>query len=165
MEQKETCDCGVLDRAAKEADHPIRFDERTGEYHLHHVRGLLVFYYCPICGGRLPASRRSSLFVHVDDAERSRLSVLLASISSVADVFSRFGPPDEELDVGVYTIYPERDGCPEFGQAARRLKYKNLSAVVDVVFHVHGDGGVTRTWYAKPLVKPGEPAAHANARS
>ena len=147
------CDCGALERCSKEPGHPIRFDDRMNEYHLHHARGQMMIYYCLFCGGRTPTSRRATLFAHVSDAERGRLSSLFAGISTEKEVLERFGRPDEETDFGVISVVPEKDGKPEHGTAARQLKYTRLSEVAVVVFNAYGDGRVTRTWYSKPEKK------------
>jgi len=154
-ERKEICDCGTLERCSKKAMHPIRFDARMNEYHLHHERGQMMIYYCPFCGGRPPLSRRDSFFSHVTDEEKARLSSLLAGITTEQDVLQRFGRPDEEVDIGTFCVTPERDGKPEHGVGARQLKYTQLSDVSVVVFQAYGDGRVTRTWYAKPIKKDG----------
>jgi hypothetical protein len=119
------------------------------EYHLCHARGQLMIYYCLFCGGRTPTSRRASHFEHITDEERRRLSSLLSGIVTEAEVLQRFGPPDEAIDFGVISVAPEKDGKPEHGTAARRLKYAQLSEVAIVIFDAYGDGRVTRTWYSK----------------
>lgn len=153
-ERKDICDCGIMERCSKEPDHPIRFDARLNEYHLQHKGGMMMIYYCLFCGGRPPASRRKSLFIHVTNEEQSRLSLLLTGISTEQEMRARFGPPDEEIDMGLVSTTPENDGNPEHGRAARRLKYSRLSDAVTVIFDAYGDGRVTRTWYAKPQPKP-----------
>ena len=52
--RKDVCDCGVLESASKEPDHPIRWDERMNEYFIAHGKsGRMMIYYCPFCGGRV----------------------------------------------------------------------------------------------------------------
>lgn len=157
-ERKEICECGALERCSKEPGHPIRFDERMNEYHLHHAHGQMMIYYCLFCGGRTPPSRRASRFAHVSDEERRRLGSLLEGITTETEVVRRFGRPDEEIDCGVVSVAPEKDGKPEHGIAARQLKYTRLSEVAEVIFNAYGDGRVTRTWYAKPETRKAGPA-------
>lgn len=45
-ERKEICDCGALENASKEADHPIRWDDRMNEYYLAYGKdGRMMIYY------------------------------------------------------------------------------------------------------------------------
>ena len=143
----------MLERCSKEPDHPIRFDERMNEYHLHHAGRITMIYYCLFCGGRTPTSRLESFFTHVSAEEKRRLDSLLMGISTEKEVLSRFGPPDEEIDAGVGLVIPGKGGKPTEGIAARQLKYTRLSQEAVVVFHAYGDGRVARTWHSKP-VKP-----------
>ena len=69
-----------------------------------------MIYYCLFCGGRTPTSRRSSFFAHVSSEESSRLSTLLAGITTEKEVYERFGPPDEQADHGVFSVFPEKTG-------------------------------------------------------
>jgi hypothetical protein len=154
-ERKEDCDCGTLERCSKEPDHPIRYDERMNEYHLHDAHGQMLICYCPVCGGRMPPSRRASFFAHISEGEKIRLGSLLAGITTEKEVLQRFGRPDEEVDVGAVCFTAEKDGKPAHGIAARQLKYTRLSDVAEVIFQAYGDGRVSRMWYSKPLKKNG----------
>src|SRR6266498_4482939 len=72
--RKDICNCGVLERASREPDHAIRWDESLNEYYIAHGKsGRMVVYYCPFCGGSTPKSRRSLLSHTLTDAERKRL--------------------------------------------------------------------------------------------
>jgi hypothetical protein len=58
--RKEIYDCGILENASKEAEHPVRFNKRMNEYYLSlKNNGQMMIYYCPFCGGSTPKSRRS----------------------------------------------------------------------------------------------------------
>src|SRR4051812_7583463 len=101
LERKEICDCQTLEHASKEPDHVIRWDERMNEYYIAVGNGgRMMIYYCPICGGAMPKSRRSSMFAHVSDREQERIFELFKGIRTKADVIARFGPPDVEREFG-----------------------------------------------------------------
>jgi hypothetical protein len=38
-ERKEICDCGTLEDASKESDHPVRWDEKANEYFIAYGTG------------------------------------------------------------------------------------------------------------------------------
>lgn len=150
LERKDVCDCGALERASKEQDHPIRWDERMNEYHIVDASGgEMMVYYCPICGGKAPESRRSSMFAHVTEQEEHRITELFRGLHKVSDVIARFGPPDEERDLACGVRIPSRDGKPERGEVFRGLVYKNLSPFAEIIFNVGDNDTVRGTWIQK----------------
>jgi hypothetical protein len=148
--RKDICDCGVLENASKEPDHPIRWDDRMNEYYIAHGKGgRMMVYYCPFCGGSTPKSRRGSLFAHVTQQEEHRITELFRGLRKVSDVVARFGPPDEEREFASGVRSPARDGKPERGEMFRGLVYKSLSPVADIVFEVGSSDSVRGTWIQK----------------
>jgi hypothetical protein len=148
--RKDICDCNALERASKEPDHPIRWDERMNEYYIAHGKsGRMMVYYCPFCGGTTPESRRSSFFAHVTSQEENRIVALFGGVRKMSDVIARFGPPDEEREFAQGARHPGREGAPERGEVFRGLVYKKLSAVADVVFLVGDSESVRGTWNQK----------------
>ena len=116
------CKCGALETASKETDHAIRWDERMNEYYIAHGKGgRMMVYYCPVCGGRTPESRRASFFAHVTQEEEMRIYSFFRGLRTVSDVVARFGPPDEERDIAVAVRRPSRRGKGEQGKAFRGL--------------------------------------------
>jgi len=149
-ERKEICDCGTLEDASKESDHPVRWDEKANEYFIAYgTGGKMCVYYCPFCGGRTPESRRNSFFAHVTKAEETRIYELFKSIRTVSDLIARFGPPDEEGEFGSSMRSPEREGKPSRGEAFRTMIYKKLSSVADVYFDVGTSDSARGTWIQK----------------
>jgi hypothetical protein len=149
-ERKEICDCGALENASKEADHPIRWDDRMNEYYLAYGKdGRMMIYYCLFCGGRTPESRRASFFAHVTQEEETRIYGLFRGIRTVTDVVARFGPPDEEREFGSAVRHRERDGRPSRGEIFRSMVYKKLSPAADVYFDVGTSDSVRGRWIQK----------------
>jgi hypothetical protein len=148
--RKDVCDCGVLENASKEPDHPIRWDAQMNEYYIAHDKsGRMSVYYCPFCGGSTPKSRRSSMFAHITAQEETRIYGLFRGVRTVSDVTSRFGPPDEEREFAASVRKPGKGNEPERGEVFRGLVYKNLSPVADIVFNVGDSDTVTGTWVQK----------------
>ncbi len=121
------------------------------EYHVVHGNGRMMIYYCPFCGGSTPKSRRGSFFAHVTSEEQMRICQLFEGIRTVADVVARFGPADEEQELGSMMIEPERDGKPSSGEAFRTMVYKNLSPVANIIFQIGTGDSVKGTWTQKPV--------------
>jgi len=148
--RKEICDCGVLEKASQEPNHPIRWDEKLNEYFIAYGSGgRMMVYYCPFCGGSTPQSRRASLFAHVTHEEETRIFNLFRGIRTVSDVTRRFGPPDENHEIASSIRTPARRGKPEHGETFRGLVYKNLSPVADIIFQVGDSDTVRGTWVQK----------------
>lgn len=141
--QKDLCTCGILERASRVPGHVIRWDESVGEFYIAwgEAERLNVFY-CPICGGSAPPSRRSLLFHPISQAERERLFELTSGIETVQEVLSKFGEPDLRMSTGHATITPERDGQPETTQSFPAMIYSNLSKVAEVRVVVYPTGRV-----------------------
>ncbi len=150
MFKKSKCNCGALEMASREVNHPIRWDERMNEYYIAHGKsGHLMVYYCPVCGGRAPESRRASMFAHVTQEEEIRIYGLFRGVRTVSDVVARFGPPDQERDIAAAVRRPGSRAKAERGEAFRGLVYKSLSPVADIVFQVGYGDSVTGTWIQK----------------
>ncbi len=148
--RKEVCDCGLLDRAAKEPDHPVRFDPELQTFYLSYRTGARMdLYYCPFCGGRLPRTTRESRYAHITDDEQFRILKLFESVRTEQDVLSKYGTPDEEIGGGA--ILPEKEDKPSRGEYQRVLTYRHLSPVADVSFAIGPDGRVGGSWTPKML--------------
>src|SRR6185503_20397375 len=92
--RKDICDCGVLEKASQEPNHPIRWDEKLNEYFIaYRSGGRMMVYYCPFCGGSTPQSRRASLFAHVTHEEEPASSIFSEEFApfrmSLADLVRR----------------------------------------------------------------------------
>src|SRR4051812_17113574 len=86
-QRKDICDCGVLERASRETDHAIRWDESMNEYYIAYGKSArMMIYYCPFCGGSTPKSRRILLFHTLTDTERHRLTNLTKDMRTVQEV-------------------------------------------------------------------------------
>lgn len=150
--RKDKCDCGFLERASEKPNSPIRYDPEMNEYHIVYgssATGGMIIYYCPHCGGRVPESRRATLFAHITEAESHRIRSLIKDLKTVAEVLAHFGPPDEERPGGSRK-FPETDGRPPREDVfSRTLVYKNVSDVVEVIFSVGANDLVSASWYGK----------------
>src|SRR6266403_1249049 len=117
---------------------PVEFDADLNEYHITcEGNGQMMIYYCPLCGGRAPKSRRSQLFHRLTDDERRRLLDLTKDLKTVTDVIAALGEPDRRHPVGVVTVTPEREGRPETTENLPLLVYTNLSDTAEVYVTVH----------------------------
>jgi hypothetical protein len=136
------CDCGYLDRASKDPDHPIEFDARLNEFNFVHAGGRFRIYHCPFCGGRAPESVRAALFSQVSRDEQQRLFRIADASKTYSDVVASIGPPDRDEPIGTRVGKSELAGRPPELVAYRRLTYSRLSESADLHFDLHPDGRI-----------------------
>ena len=152
--RKDICDCGVLERASKEEDHVIRWDEELNEYHIIYGNGgQMMIYYCPFCGGSTPKSRRSLMFQTLTDAERQRLCNLVKDIRTLQEVVASLGEPNMKQPVGMTVTYLEREGEPEKTQSYPVMIYTELSDVADVHVTIYPADRVAISFQGKAVKK------------
>jgi len=134
------CGCKWFELSAKDDSIPVVFDELMNEYHLKHVngRGYSLFYHCPFCGGKAPDSLRGTYWTEVSHEESRRLQLLTNHIKTPDELFSTFGVPDQDFEIGGGSTSPGSDDePPETVVGPRRVVFTGLSDTVDV--HVRID--------------------------
>ena len=153
---KEPCTCGYLEGSAADANTPVRFDPDLNEYHIVYPvpgcgQGTLMLYYCPMCGGAAPPSRRGDLFAEVPPAEADRLRALTCQVKTVDDVPVVLGVPDvdEPVQLGGIVWPSTRDSKPE--PPARILNFTSLSEAATVQVALYADGSAHATFLPKYL--------------
>lgn len=144
QQERKTCECGWLQEAATDPDHPVEFDPRMNEFNIVKGKRSIRIYYCPFCGGEAPESLRETVFAHVTSKENQRLVLLGAGCDSFAEIIERFGQPDRDHPVGATMGTRASDGRISQFSSYRVLTYSQLSAVADLQFHLHADGTLAR---------------------
>lgn len=151
------CDCNVLERAANDPENPIVFAANLNEYHIRTGEGgHMMIYHCPFCGGRTPKSKRDTLFAHLTHAETLRLATLTSKFTTLSEVLSAFGTPDEDFLTGEGVGSPEEEGKPETMTYYRALTFKNLSDTANVRVIVYPDDRVGFAFMGKFIGKTAE---------
>jgi hypothetical protein len=148
------CKCGELARMADDPKDPVEFDPKLNEYHLPRSdnSGYSIVRFCPLCGGRAPASKRASLFQKLDETERHRLSELTKDLRTVQDVIAAFGQPDVRIPLRMTVITPEKQGLPETSQSYPVMIYNNLSEVAVIHATVYPNDKVAISFQTKPML-------------
>ena len=146
------CKCGALARMADDPKDPVEFDADLNEYHLPHKdnTGYSLIYFCPLCGGRAPASKRGNLFQKLDQAERHRLSELTKDLHTVQDLIAAFGQPDVRIPLRMTVITEAKEGLPETTQSYPVMIYNNLSDVAVIHATVYPNDKVAISFQTKP---------------
>ena len=118
------CECGTLERLARDARYPIVFDALTGEYQLDSTDGRWrhQLYHCPWCGGCLP-SKRDSLFTEPDATELAEVKQLLSGAKTLTDALEALGRPDQSIgchDMDIPDAYASDDSSEKRQRSAHQ---------------------------------------------
>lgn len=143
-QHREPCECGWLQTAATDPEHPVAFDPRLNEFNIVKDQRSIRIYYCPFCGGKAPESLRATLFAYVPSQENERLILLGAGCDSLAQIVERLGRPDHDQPIGAVIGTLASDGRTSEFSSYRVLTYTQLSPVADLQFHLHADGSLAR---------------------
>jgi len=87
------CICGRMAELARNPDTRVSYDADLDEYTIARIG---VLYYCLVCGGIMPKSRRGDLFLPVDPRDQEAFIQEIRGLTTIEDVIDKFGPPDEE---------------------------------------------------------------------
>ena len=92
------CVCRLPEQLARIPSSPIIFDEELSEFRIRFENGSLeqLMNYCFWCGGRLPLSRRSSLFEDISETELADIQVAISGVRSLSQAIEVLGKPDVE---------------------------------------------------------------------
>jgi len=157
------CKCGALARMADDPKDPVEFDARLNEFHITRKGngGYTLVYYCPLCGGKAPDSKRSSLFQRLDLAEQQRLFELTKNLHTTQDVIAALGEPDLRRPLGMMVLATGKQGAPQTVQSYPIMIYSKLSEAADVHVTVYPNDKVGITFQAKPMLEKQTHEAHA----
>ena len=147
------CKCGHLSRLAEDSREAVKFDGQLNEYHILRKdgSGYSLIYFCPLCGGRAPKSKRDSAFHRLTGAERHRLTELTKNLRTVQDVIAALGEPDVKgLRLTVTTS--ETEGQPETTQTYPAMTYSKLSDAAIINVRVYPSDRVGITFQGKPML-------------
>jgi hypothetical protein len=97
------CICGTMAELARNPDTRVSYDADLDEYA---ITGIGLLYYCLVCGGRMPKSRRGDLFLPPDPREEEEFFQATEGLRTIEDVIAKLGPPDAQY--GPYRV-PDLD--------------------------------------------------------
>lgn len=102
------CVCGLPEQLSCIPSSPIVFDEEILEFRIRFDNGSLeqLMNYCFWCGGRLPLSKRASLFEDISETDLADIQVAISGVQSLSQAIEILGKPDIE------TYSPNTSGFP-----------------------------------------------------
>jgi hypothetical protein len=140
--------CGHLVELAAATYSPVKYCRDEQDYRLVARDSCLVcFFYCPLCGIRLPLGRRASRFHRKSPSEVARLTRRIRRATTVERAIKEFGPPDIVQGPAVDWLYPR--GKPARIAHNRVLFYTQLAETIVVAVFEYPDGHVETKLYPR----------------
>jgi hypothetical protein len=152
------CRCGMTASISEDDRSPVKFSEEKGAYTLEwlsnaEIPNSLVIRFCPFCGGQVPPSQRTSLFMAIPPAETVRLNELLKDVLSREDALTVLGKPDSD-DSNSFAIHtPVKTGQLSHTTYPRVLTYSKLSEFAKVRIIEDPASGLKVFYEGKPREK------------
>ena len=139
----ELCTCGSIPAWAADPELPVTYNEQLNEYEMPGY----FFYFCVVCGGRMPESKRDAFFTKPTGTDDANFRSRTEKLKSLEDVIAAFGPPDDESGP---TQVSEEDKVI-YGQMAvkRTLIYAHVWESLRAYFQEMEDGTLKRGYLGK----------------
>src|SRR5947209_5989661 len=126
---KPACDCHTVEDLASGSKSAIEHDKDFNEYNLVSGKVHYRMYFCFFCGGKLPESKRASLFAEPSPDEASEVLEVMSKVRSMEQVAQLLGEPDETVKAPNRELHDE--GQPAYKKHHRYLKrWKTLDLTV-----------------------------------
>jgi len=145
-EHKAECACGTVEDLASDRNSPIEHDKALNEYNLISGDGKVHYrmHFCFFCGGRLPESKRASLFTEPSAQEIKEAAELMSKAGSMQEVIQVLGKPDEIVKAPKGAS--GEDGGSEYKTQHRYLRrWKTL----DLTIRERKDGSIDSAFTGK----------------
>lgn len=98
-EKKGECQCGELARWSTIVDSIIKYDAEVHEYTIHCGTAKLHCYFCPTCGGKLPADESDAKrFIEPSNEEITEIRQKLADVKTLDQAIAMLGVPDRTIE-------------------------------------------------------------------
>ena len=160
-ENKAECACGTVAELASDRNCPIVYDHSLNEYNLVSEDGKVRYrlYFCFFCGGKLPESKRASLFTEPSDKEMREVALLMAKVRSMQQAIEVLGKPDQ-------TIKAPRT-AQENGKSAYKShhRYSSRWKTLDLTVRERADGSIDSAFTGKYKGEPSQSAKKAKRLS
>ena len=92
------CKCKILEKWSRNLAYPVKFDKKFEEYYLEGKdTSTHIFYFCPLCGGRLVESKRGDFFLTPSESEVNEIHKKIKNAQTVDEIIKILGFPDEKM--------------------------------------------------------------------
>jgi len=135
-----SCQCNALSLWVKDSNNPLVYNNEFNEYRIVHLGVELYFYYCPICGGKLPESKRSELYVEPLPEEIESINQKIKGVNNIGDIVKLLGEPDEVfgppvIDTQIGGIYGQKN-------IKQIVIYNSLAKTCNLLVQEYEDGKI-----------------------
>ncbi|MGH9949891.1 MAG: DUF6980 family protein [Pyrinomonadaceae bacterium] len=143
------CLCNSVFEWAKVASYPVKYNVKFEEYYLvGDNKSLTIIYFCPICRGQMPRSKRGDFFTIPSEEEMNEITANLIGAKEIGDYLRILGTPDEEFgtvigDEVLSTIYCQKN-------IQRTLVFKSVGETLDLSIQEDKNGKITYFFAGKP---------------
>jgi hypothetical protein len=94
------CNCNIIEEWAKDSKTPVKYDKKYYEYFLEEKDGgTTIFYFCSLCGGKLPESTRDNFFSTPSTEEIEELELKIKNLNKIQQFIERLGKPDIDSNI------------------------------------------------------------------
>jgi hypothetical protein len=143
---KPVCECGTVEDLASDPKSAIEYDESLQEYNLvsGHDKVHYRMYFCFFCGGKLPESKRASLFTEPSEKEQREVLEVMSKVRSMEEARHVLGKPDE-------TIKAPNAESQENGKSPYKKHYRYLKRwqTLDFTIREREDGSIDSAFTGK----------------
>jgi hypothetical protein len=148
-EKTNECNCSSVINWSQTPTFPIEYDPKYQEFNLlAYGKSKLVMYYCPVCGGQLPKSKRSDFFTTPSDEEMNEITAKLKNINKVEDVVKIFGTPDKKS--GARKVNRADREIYELKDLKKTLVFNSIAKTLNLIVQEDENGKVSYFFAGKP---------------
>ena|ERR1017187_3343332 len=147
--QARKCKCHALDEWTALSGSCLGYNSQYDEYYLLTTDGSrIILHFCPLCGGRLPDSKRGNFFSTPNESELRNVKQILKSVDCIDDVIKAVGLPDQRSgkvhrNDTEKNIYGQKD-------ILETLRYTRLSDTFDLVVQQREGNDLLILFFGKP---------------
>lgn len=162
--ESENCHCGTVESLASDRHSPIEYDKKLNEYNLvwRGEKASYRLYFCFFCGGKLPESKRASLFTEPSAEEMKEVAQILGNVKSIQQALQILGEPDN-------TVQAPKVSSQDNGKSDVNYKrhhfYLRRWKTLDLTIRERKDGSIDSAFTGKYKGKPNGSAAKARGPS
>lgn len=133
------CKCHSLSDLAIDPSVPVQYNSALREYYLiAKNKKRIFFYYCPICGGRLPKSRREQYFTKPSAREITKINGKIKNAKSFDAILSVLGEPEEKYGPMLHNTKHLKKRKTK--NVKRTVRYTSLAKTFNLLLQEYEDG-------------------------
>lgn len=135
------CFCNSVFEWAKIPSYPIKYNPKYEEYILvGDNKSEAVIYFCPICGGQMPMSKRGDFFTIPSEEEINEIKSKIEDAKTIKGIVKAFGKPDREF--GSVGGDEERNKIFGLNKTKRTLLYESVGKTLNLFVDEDEDGKI-----------------------